>query len=281
MSDRGAASQGDETRLRLEVQRLRQELDALHEATAALADDERLDDLVSTIVERAAGLVEDAEGFLFLVDEDSVMRMRFATGAAEHLGAVTVEPGDGVVGRVWVEGTALAINDYQSWPARREETHGFEIQALAATPLHGQDGVIGVLGLWHGTVGQFSEDTLTLLDQFAGLAALALERTRLRTDLDEELEQRRRTEDEPSSTPLRASAARSTPSVFRTSRWLVASPPRPSSVMRRRAVTSSASGRSASASPESSVSTRRSASCCASRARSTTSARSGSPTTCC
>jgi len=41
------------------------------------------------------------------------------------------------VGRVWDEGVPLAVNDYPSWRARRRETHGFEIQAMAATPLHG------------------------------------------------------------------------------------------------------------------------------------------------
>ena len=78
---------------------------------------------------------------------------------------------------------------------------------MAATPLHGTDHVIGVLGLWHDTVKSFSNDTLTLLDRFAGLASLALERTRLRTDLDEELEQRRRTEDELVDTVARLSGS--------------------------------------------------------------------------
>lgn len=207
MTARGHDPQGDETRLRLEVQRLRQELDALHETATALADDERLDDLVSTIVVRAAGLVEGAEGLLFLLDDDGAMRLRFASGAAGRVGPIAVEPGDGVVGRVWAEGAALAINDYQSWPERQRDTHGFEIQALAATPVMGEDGVIGVLGLWHHTVKSFSPDTLTLLDRFAGLAALALERTRLRTDLDEEVAQRRRTEDELVDTVARLSGS--------------------------------------------------------------------------
>ena len=95
MSDRGAASQGDETRLRLEVQRLRQELDALHETTTDLAADERRGDLVSTIVARAAGLVEGAEGFLFLIDDEGTMRLAVATGAAGALGAISVDPGAG------------------------------------------------------------------------------------------------------------------------------------------------------------------------------------------
>lgn len=207
MTGRVAASQEDETRLRLEVQRLRQELDALHETTTALADDERREDLVSTIVARAAALVDGAEGFLFLVDAQREMRLAVATGAAAGLSAVTVAPGEGVVGRVWVEGEPLAVNDYPSWSGRHSDTRGFRVQAMAAAPLHGAEGVIGVLGLWHPSVRVFSEDALTLLDRFAGLAALALERVRLRTDLHVELEQRRRTEDELVDTVARLSGS--------------------------------------------------------------------------
>ncbi len=72
MTERGAGPRGDETRLLLRVQRLRQELEALHETTAALADDDR-----------TAGLVDGAEGFLFLLDEARVMRLRVAKGAAD------------------------------------------------------------------------------------------------------------------------------------------------------------------------------------------------------
>ena len=278
MSDRGAASQGDETRLRLEVQRLRQELDALHETAAALADDERVDDLVSTIVTRAAGLVEGAEGFLFLVDEESAMRLRFATGAAGVLGAISIEPGAGLVGKVWADGEPFAVNDYVAWSGRPPDTRGFEVQAMAGTPLHDEEGVIGVLGLWHGTVGRFSEDTLTLLDRFAGLAVLALERMRLKTDLGEELEQRRRTEDELLDTTARLSGSEN---ALRHSHEQMARRlrPRQSSGTRRRVGTSSASARSASGSRFDSGSTRRSASSCALRVRYTTSARSGFPTT--
>jgi diguanylate cyclase (GGDEF)-like protein len=73
-------------------------------------------------------------------------------------------------GRDWRLGPTTVANEREQWRQRP--------RALAALPLRGRSGVIGVLGVWSATSHTLDPDTLELLHLMAPYAALHLEHAR-------------------------------------------------------------------------------------------------------
>ena len=96
-----------------EPERLRRELEALHETTIALSEQLHPNALLERIVERAAALLEGSYGYLSLIeDEGRQLVVRISSGPFEQLIGLTIERGQGVTGRVWATGRPHFENDY-------------------------------------------------------------------------------------------------------------------------------------------------------------------------
>ena len=78
------------------------------------------------------------------------------------------------------------------WPGSCFDLHDF--RTVAGVPLYADDQVVGMLGLIHlDPERRLGEAEQAALDQFAGLASVALENARLYEALQQELKQRERT----------------------------------------------------------------------------------------
>lgn len=196
MSEVTTSRDGNAARLEAEVLRLRGELDALHATTGSLARADDLDDVLGAIIRRAVALLPGTDGYLYLRDAGGAMRIRVATGPLASWVGLAVEPGDGVAGKVLATGEPLGVNDYMAWPGRRGDTGRFSPAAVAGVPLGAGEDVVGILGLCYLGEGAFTDDDLSLLDRFARLASVALDRVSLLADLRAELGERTRTEEE-------------------------------------------------------------------------------------
>jgi signal transduction histidine kinase len=132
-------------------------------------------------------LLQASNGELFLWDaEKNVLRFSFPHGS-EKFDGVTVKPGEGMAGRVFLTGKPLVVSHYDSWEGRLEvfDSAGFDAATLAV-PLKWNERTIGVL-VMDGIAGQrtFNNDDVHLLNVFGSLSAITLENARIFAELQE------------------------------------------------------------------------------------------------
>lgn len=177
-------------------QRQNASLQALHETALSLLDKIDKEELLETIIERAAALTGTVHGFIYLLDSQrQVMQMRVGKGLfAEQLG-LTVPKGYGMGGTVWQAEKPMIVTDYRHWPSRLNDPALDRLRSIVGIPLKSNRQVYGVIGLAHVEPDRrFDDQDLQLLERFAALALLALEKAELHTELRHELQERQKAE---------------------------------------------------------------------------------------
>ena len=162
--------------------------------------------MLQTLVESAALLCEADKGVILRPSGKEASYYAAASYQqnpqyAEHLKTLKFAPGRGsAVPRVLLEGKSVQISDVLADPeyTSRELASVGDFRTVLGVPLL-RDGVpIGVLVLHRAAVRPFTEKQIKLVETFASQAVIAIENTRLLTelrqrtdDLTEALEQRR------------------------------------------------------------------------------------------
>lgn len=147
------------------------------------------DELLSSITDAARALFEAAACSLALLDEaGETLTFHVASGAgAEDVVGMTTPAGQGIAGWVVNSGQSISIDEVAHDPrfARdfAEET-GYVPTSILAMPLETQREVIGVIEVLDRRQGSGrGRDDMTMLSLFAKQAALAIENSRIFTDL--------------------------------------------------------------------------------------------------
>jgi diguanylate cyclase (GGDEF)-like protein len=189
----------------------REELAALHEMALGLIERLDLDDLLQAIVDRAGGLVGTPHGYLYLADADeSALELRVGSGIFESWVGIRLERGSGLAGRILETGEPIVVNDYHGWEGREAAFDAVPFTFVVGTPLRAGGRITGVVGLARVAEDQpFSDADVALINRFGRLASLALENARLYGIAQQELTERRRTEDELLETVARLRKAES------------------------------------------------------------------------
>lgn len=187
-----AARERDATALAL--RRQNEYLTTLHEITLELTQRHDLPSLLSTIVQRAARLLNTPHGYLCLVEpEQRSLEVRIGLGLFETYVGQQIPKGQGVVGQAWEQGTPQLVNDYPYWAQHLPDAP--PVQAMLGVPLEVEGQVLGVLGLAYAEIERaFSLEESEQLVRFANLAALALDNATLYTQAQQELAERQRSE---------------------------------------------------------------------------------------
>jgi PAS domain S-box-containing protein len=178
------------------VQRQNEYLRALHETSLGLIDKLDTQELLQTILERAAALARTEHGYIYLLDPSGeYMEIRVGMGFfREQLGRCVVF-GEGMGGKVWQTGQPLVVNDYQNWPDRVADPDLNSLLSTVGIPLKFDRRVRGVIGLAHVNPGRgFEQEDLQILERFAALALLAIEKAELYAEVRRELTERQKAE---------------------------------------------------------------------------------------
>ena len=172
-------------------------LSALHQTAVALID--RLDrkELLQTILERVTTLVGTDHGYVYLVNSDQrEMEMRVGKGFFAGQLGLRVKRGEGLGGTVWVSERPVLVDDYHSWTGRIPKKDFDGLHNTIGIPLISDRGVQGVIGLAHTDPDKrFEAEDVTMLERFAALALIALEKARLYADVRIELAERKKAEE--------------------------------------------------------------------------------------
>ena len=151
------------------------QLEALHQVSLEVSKNLEPEDLLASILERAATLLGANAGAVFLTEQEEVV-----IAASIGIYAVSrIELGTGVSGRVAKNGEAIVIEDYQTWQGA-VKTRNSTWRSVASVPLRQNDRIIGALTLADTTLpARFGLHDLETLERFASLASISLENARL------------------------------------------------------------------------------------------------------
>jgi PAS domain S-box-containing protein len=178
------------------VQRQNEYLRALHETSLGLIDKLDTEELLQTILERAAALAGTEHGYIYLLDPSGdYMEIRVGMGFFKNQLGRCVLIGEGMGGKVWQTGQPLVVNDYQNWPDRIFDPDLDSLLCTAGIPLKLDHRVRGVIGLGHVAPGRsFDSEDLQIMERFAALALLAIEKAELYQEVRRELAERQKAE---------------------------------------------------------------------------------------
>jgi len=172
-------------------------LAALHETSLSLIDHLDKEELLEAVLQRAALLTDTAHGYIYLLEPDeSVMQMRVGMGFFKSQIGLRVSPGEGMGGKVWQSETILLVDDYRSWAGRLAAKSLDRLRSVVGIPLKYRGRVEGVIGLAHVEEGKgFRAEDVVVLERFAELATVALDKAKLYADVRRELSERKRNEE--------------------------------------------------------------------------------------
>ncbi len=175
------------------------ELSALQSTVLEITAPHELSDLLQTIVERAARLLNADGGALYLCDSQTqAARCVVSYNTPRDFSGTVLKYGEGAAGIVWKTGEPLLIDDYRTWNGRAATFDSEQpFRAVATAPLLWRGDVTGVIhALRFRDSNPFTPDDLGLLTLFANHAAIAAENARLREGLRRELAEHKRSEEQ-------------------------------------------------------------------------------------
>jgi len=160
----------------------------LYETMLGLINRLEMNDLLTAIINRAAGLVATEHAFIYLVKpQENMMELILGIGNFQTF-HFTVRKGEGMVGMVWEQGKPMLLNRYCDWESRVRLPFFDVIKAAMVVPMLHHGEVIGVIGLDYIEEDRFFDDgQVEMLSRFAELASLVLVNAQQYRDVKQEL----------------------------------------------------------------------------------------------
>ena len=156
-------------------------LAALDETAIALMNRHDPDDLLETIISRAAALLGTAHGYIYLLEPDGrSLVVRHGIGLFTDFLDYRMPTDSGLAGVVYREGRPVAVDDYDAWAQRAGDMPTLVFGAVVGVPLTSGGRVVGVIGLASGSLERtFGTREIGALSRFAQLASIALDNAHL------------------------------------------------------------------------------------------------------
>ena len=179
---RSAPPEDQLSRLRRELRRERNKLQALEDIGTALGSTFELNELLSLIVNRISQAMEAERSTLYLID-DRTGELWSKVAEGEHIAEIRLPPGEGLAG--WVAKTGKPLNVRDAYDDARfdrawDQRTGFRTRSILGIPLKNQHGrTIGVVQVLNKTEGYFSHEDEVLLAALASQAAVSIENSKL------------------------------------------------------------------------------------------------------
>jgi adenylate cyclase len=167
------------------------ELRALGEVSQAVNSTLDLETVLTTIVAKAVQLSSTDAGVIYVFDEvDQTLRVRATYGLSdEFVAAIRGQPAGAsdALRQAIQDRQPLEIADIRDEPPSpvREIAMRAGFRARLVVPLVGADSIVGALVVRRKQAGNFSKDTVGLLQTFAAHSVLALQNARLFQEIEE------------------------------------------------------------------------------------------------
>ncbi|MBI5594878.1 MAG: GAF domain-containing protein [Elusimicrobia bacterium] len=148
-----------------------------------------LQELLTTVMQLAARVVNAETASLFLVDPATdELYFHIALGLDPALAKLRFKKGVGIVGAVAQTASPMIINDVRKdprWTSKVDKDSGFVTRSILAAPIILKGDCIGVVEAINRVGGDFSFTDLRVFEAFASQAGVAIENARLFASLKE------------------------------------------------------------------------------------------------
>lgn len=159
-----------------------QQLEALHRLTLALSEKQHdLHTVMELLTERAMELLAcDGVELWLKHDHDTMLELVYEKrlDGLSRVGRL-LQPGDGLVGRAYVESRILVVDDYAHWEGRAKAFTDVPFISALAAPLVWQEETVGVLNFSRSEQQAFVAEEHYLAELLVAQAAAVLQNTRL------------------------------------------------------------------------------------------------------
>jgi len=175
-----------------------EQLEALRKVGLELASELNLDELLRSLVSCAVKLADaSAGGFDLYNTEQDVLDFTIHVGYENLPHETSLQPGEGLAGKVWETGDSIIVDDYISWSGK-SESWADKLGHLAAIgiPIRWGGQLLGVLEVVADPPRTFCQEDAELLELFATQAAIAIENARLYERAQREIAERAQVEKE-------------------------------------------------------------------------------------
>jgi PAS domain S-box-containing protein len=167
-----------------ESQRRVQALGALVFTARAVAGSMNFEEVLDLILSQTTSSLAAEAASVALIDaETEELVFQFASGkVAGELVGIRLKKGEGIAGWVVEHNEPLVVTDVSEDPRfyeKVDEQVGFETRVIAAAPIPGRHGTIGVLEAINPTWGDADQEQIELLTGIAFLAGSAISRSQL------------------------------------------------------------------------------------------------------
>jgi PAS domain S-box-containing protein/putative nucleotidyltransferase with HDIG domain len=167
----------------IDVLRRKTQLEALREIEKDLTSELDIDTLLQSISEKTKSIVNaSAIGFSVYNPDRNVLEYKAYSGFEELPDNTDVYPGEGLSGKVFELGKTIIVEDYSLWEHRIEEWVPVSKYYLAGIPVNWGDEMLGVLEIALEPGLSLSKAELSMVELFAGQAAIAITNARLYHD---------------------------------------------------------------------------------------------------
>jgi GAF domain-containing protein len=146
-----------------------------------------LSEILTLVIRWAVEMMRADAGEIFLWDKDKDALVQVIShGFIEAYHGVTLKPGEGLGGRVYVSGEPMLVPDYANWDGG---SPGYEpVPSYICTfgiPLQWRDEIVGVLALDADSRRRaFDQNDIHRATLFANLASLAIKNAQIYEDLE-------------------------------------------------------------------------------------------------
>jgi diguanylate cyclase (GGDEF)-like protein/PAS domain S-box-containing protein len=172
-------------------------LNLLQDTAMGLMADHNHDTVLKEIVSGAIKIFGTPDTFVYFGDEaKETLSLKVGTGIFANI-TTEAKITEGLIGKAYKDGRIAIVRNYCKWEHRVSASVLDKIHYLALVPLKKQSRMFGAIGLAFSEPDRtLSEEDLSLLQRFADLASLALGNAALVASLNDEIQERKRTEED-------------------------------------------------------------------------------------
>jgi len=156
-------------------------LSALHDISLGILSHLSLEDVLRSVIQRSAKLIDRSCGAILLLDaERDALEVKVGTGMFEPAVGRHLRRGEGVGGKVWETGRPLVMDDGH-WNGRGSHVPDDILFTQAGTPLISGSHVIGVLLIAHESNSgkTFGMSETEILQRLGHMASIGIDNARL------------------------------------------------------------------------------------------------------
>lgn len=159
-----------------------EQLTALHETALDITAHREMPDLLAAIVTRAARLLNVQGGAFYSLERDGeTLQLAAVCGFEQRWIGTRLHRGEGMAGRVLETGHPVIVEDYDRWERRAAVYDEGMWGSVLSVPVLDAERTVGVLSCYDipDAPRSFGPEEVTLLEQFARQAAIAITNARL------------------------------------------------------------------------------------------------------